>query len=158
MGSMSGAIFIGAFHPNDGDLIPSHVIQVIEGNTLAYVVTPLDGGSPQRWLMVDPERAVPLLCAAIALQYPEASSHPLATQSEIDASTLSERDLNPLEEAFRISPPGIAAALGWGCIIKPDQLVTLNDADLTIFQTVYQRSFSHWRNEISVVDNRTPQE
>jgi len=156
--SMSGAVFIGEFHPNDGDLIPTHVIQIFEGGSLTFMVTPLRGGSHQRWAMVDPAHALDTLRAAIALVLPPAHSHPLASQEDIDASKLSAPAVHELVQIFDDVRPGIVAALGHGCVISTNELVNLNDSDITILETVYQRTYSHWREETVTFDARREQQ
>lgn len=158
MGSMSGAVFIGEFHPNDAELIPSHVIQILEGNSLALIVTPLFGGPHQRWLMVDPSRALDTLMAAAALALPGSQSHPLATRADVDASQLSDADIAALRDTFVAARPGVFAALGRGCIISTNELVDLNDNDIIILQPVYQRTYSHWSDEHVIFDTRIDQQ
>ena len=158
MGSMSGAVFIGEFHPNDGDLIPSHVIQIIEGDSLAFAISPLFGGSHQRWLMVDPSRARETLMAAAALVLPTSAHHPLAAEVDIDASRVSADDLAALRRTFEDVRPGVLAVLGHGCVISTDELVDLDDKDIAIFEPVYKRTFSHWSNDNVIFDNRGGQQ
>lgn len=149
MGSMSSAVFVGSFHPNDGDLIPSHLIQIFEGSAPYFVVTSLEGPQfRQVWRLVDPELAFETLLAAVALVNPANSDHPLVNLRTIDASRVATRTIAELASACRAAAPGLVASLGAQSVLRPEQFVHETTFEIQVLTPLVERTFSAWQNEM----------
>lgn len=149
MGSMSSAVFVGSFHQNDGDLIPTHLVQIFEGNSLSFVVTALEGPEfRQTWQLVDPEAAFETLLAAIALTIPDHGDHPMVNLRTIDASRLPDSAITELVDAFRTSRPGIVVTLGARSVLRTEQFVNETSLEVQVLTPFMERTFSAWQNEM----------
>ena len=147
MSSMSSAIFVGSFHPNDGDLIPSHLVQLFEGSAPSFVVTSLEGPAfRQTWRLVDPDMAFETLLAAIALTLPGGCDHPLANYRSIDASRLPLATITELAAVSRASTLGLVAAVGARSVLRPEQFEEESTLEVQILTPLMERTFSSWQN------------
>jgi len=149
MGSMSSAVFVGSFHPNDGDLIPSHLVRVFEGDAPYFIVTSLEGPQfRQVWRLVNPEAAFETLLAAIALANPAEIDHPLVNLRTIDASQVASSEIAQLADACRAAAPGLVATLGARSVLQAEQFANETALEIQILTPMMERSFSAWQNEI----------
>lgn len=153
MGSMSSAVFVGSFHQNDGDIIPTHLVQIFDGGAPSFLVSSLDGPEfRQVWRLVNPELAFESLLAAVALTRPEWADHPLANLRSIDASRLPQSVVTELADACRTLRPGLMAAIGARSVLRAERFVDETSLEVHVLTSRLERSFSSWQNEMITLD------
>lgn len=149
MGSMSAAVFIGHFN---GDINPTHFIEVIESDSLALRVHALRPGQKNHlWQMVDPDHCFDVVLAIIALTDPELAEHPFNTRTTIDASRVDASVLAELvQHAQRISV-GVSVTLSPGSSLRREDFEEITNLDVNVFEQTYARQYNRWYDRVDVI-------
>jgi len=163
MSVMTASIFIGEMHTYDIGIVPSHLIQVYEGDSIALVTTELRSPrAPRRWRGVRPDNIRADLLAMVALTQPGFERHPL---SELDDVVIDEWDNQQLEDLANFTHTlrhlGMFVALSEYGILTTKDFLGLEVADVQILHESYRRVWNHDNEDWDVesrldVDGRLP--
>ena len=104
MGSTSASVLIGWMHQNDGDICPTHLAQLIEGDSAVWSLHDLGEtpAAPVLWLPQRPERIFADLLALIAvhvLDHP--AEDPRFTESPVRPEPTDTKAINALGKITR---------------------------------------------------------
>jgi hypothetical protein len=152
MASLSSTIFLGSFHPNDGDLVPTHTIEIYEGGSIALLIRDLRPIEKNHLLTsVAPEEVVSALLYLIATTLDTTISSSTPPPTETDFSTVEQKEISKRTDEARALRLGLLATLLPGATLRRDDLIAL-EYEMQICELTYGRVFNQWRDRLEITD------
>jgi hypothetical protein len=153
MASLSSTIFLGSFHPNDGDLVPTHAIEIYEGGSITLSIRELQPTAGTRLLtQVAPHEVMSALLYLTATTLGDSDTTHISAPSSTDFSTLDGGEVSKQVEKARTLHLGLLATLLPGATLQRDELIAIESFEMQICELTYARMFNQWKGRVEVLD------